>query len=69
VTFAALSCPRCGGADKEIIGVEIRGVYDGVLYWECGVCNHAWNRWPVEHALFDLAAIHLARLEAARAEA
>lgn len=31
---------------RREIGVEIRGVYDGVLYWKCPDCGGAWNRWP-----------------------
>lgn len=27
------------------IGVEVRGVYDGVLYWACPDCGHGWPRW------------------------
>jgi Zn-finger nucleic acid-binding protein len=28
------------------IGVEVLGVYDGVLYWQCPDCDGMWNRWP-----------------------
>ena len=34
-------CPECGGAP---IGMVIRGVYDGVLFWKCSSCLHAWLR-------------------------
>lgn len=27
------------------IGVEITGAYDGVLFWTCPYCAHAWHRW------------------------
>lgn len=27
------------------IGVEVRGVYDGVLYWQCPDCGGVWHRW------------------------
>jgi NTP pyrophosphatase (non-canonical NTP hydrolase) len=27
------------------IGVEIRGVYDGVLFYACPYCHGTWNRW------------------------
>lgn len=27
------------------IGMEVRGVYDGVLYWFCPDCGWAWHRW------------------------
>ena len=32
--------------EDHMVGIEIRGVYDGVLYWRCGKCNKAWHRWP-----------------------
>lgn len=39
-------CPRCNNDDQHLIhGVEIRGVYDGVLYWHCVVCGHDWPRF------------------------
>jgi predicted RNA-binding Zn-ribbon protein involved in translation (DUF1610 family) len=28
------------------IGIEIPGVYDGVLYWQCPDCGHTWDRFP-----------------------
>lgn len=30
----------------RVIGVEIPGVYDGCLYWQCPDCGHRWHRWP-----------------------
>lgn len=55
-------CPKCGkdlateveedGQMKmgsRIIGVEIRGVYDGTLYWLCPDCDIAFHRWPDGH--------------------
>lgn len=42
-------CPECGNADPErVTGLEVQGVYDGVLYWACGECRHAWPRWTHE---------------------
>lgn len=38
-----LTCPDCGSS--EVAGVEVRGVYDGVLYWMCMTCDWAWARW------------------------
>lgn len=37
-----------GGATHflRVIGVEIRGVYDGTLFWRCPDCGGAWHRWP-----------------------
>lgn len=31
---------------SRMIGIEVRGVYDGVLYWKCPDCNASWHRWP-----------------------
>jgi hypothetical protein len=28
------------------VGVEIWGVYDGVLYWQCQRCQHRRHRFP-----------------------
>ena len=38
-------CPSCSAPEGRWLGHEIRGVYDGVLYWSCLDCGHAWNRW------------------------
>lgn len=32
------------GGHSRVIGVEIQGVYDGVLYWQCPDCGFAWGR-------------------------
>ena len=42
-----LRCPECD--TNEIVGVEVQGVYDGVLYWRCGACRFAWPRWTEGH--------------------
>ncbi|MGH3985935.1 MAG: hypothetical protein ACRDTZ_01275 [Pseudonocardiaceae bacterium] len=53
------TCPHCGVALRgdpipgsrhgeryhRGIGVEIRGVYDGVLFYSCPACYGTWNRW------------------------
>jgi uncharacterized Zn finger protein len=44
-----LACPQCGAGEHSLIGHEVLGVYDGVLYWSCAICGHAWNRWPADH--------------------
>ena len=36
---------------SNCIGIEVQGVYDGVLYWMCPVCNHRWHRFPEGHPL------------------
>jgi hypothetical protein len=33
---------------KRTIGVEIQGVYDGVLFYKCPDCNGRWHRWSME---------------------
>ena len=30
---------------SRVMGHEVRGVYDGVLFWSCPDCGHAWPRW------------------------
>ena len=37
-----------GGATNfsRIVGIEVSGIYDGILYWECPDCNGRWHRWP-----------------------
>jgi hypothetical protein len=37
-------CPHCFTDPANWVGVEIRGVYDGVLYWECMRCHRATPR-------------------------
>lgn len=31
---------------RREIGVEVRGVYDGILYYRCPDCGEVWNRFP-----------------------
>ena len=31
---------------SRMIGVEVRGMYDCVLYWACPDCDATWHRWP-----------------------
>lgn len=33
---------------SHLTGVEIRGRYDGVSYWECPNCKTSWNRFTGE---------------------
>lgn len=33
---------------SRLTGIEIRGEYDGVLYWHCPKCNGRWNRFTGE---------------------
>lgn len=41
-------CPDCNQARHHIC-VEVRGIYDGGLYWRCGHCGANWHRWPQGH--------------------
>lgn len=38
------ACPTCG-PDTEVIGINVWGVYDGVLCWACQACGAAWPRF------------------------
>lgn len=58
------SCPLCsadlayevdGKEYSRGIGVEISGVYDGVLFYLCPVCDGTWHRWPVGDWLYGKA--------------
>ena len=44
---------------KREILMEIRGVYDGGLFWMCPDCGCRWHRWPEGHYLHDLAEKHI----------
>lgn len=37
------------------IMVEIRGVYDGGLFYQCPDCGGRWHRWPEGHYLRERA--------------
>lgn len=43
-------CQYCNGT--SIVGVEVRGVYDGVLYWECKGCGGTAHRFPQSDRLY-----------------
>lgn len=43
--------PVTHSCEDAKIGVEIWGVYDGVLFWSCGVCGRTWHRFPEGHSL------------------
>lgn len=49
------TCPKCGNSDQsKVHGYEIRGVYDGILFWGCAVCGHKWPRFmPSSGRLYD----------------
>tara|TARA_R100001594_G_scaffold13276_4_gene28728 strand:- start:71 stop:418 length:348 start_codon:yes stop_codon:yes gene_type:complete len=39
-------CPECEG--KAMLGVEVMGAYDGILFWECDVCEFTILRFKEE---------------------
>jgi hypothetical protein len=49
---AETPCPFC--EQGPFYGVEIRGVYDGALFWECAE-GHRWHRFPEGHPIRALA--------------
>lgn len=36
-------CPNCSSVHR--VGIEVRGFYDGVLYWKCKECGKCYHRW------------------------
>lgn len=53
-----LKCPNCGNTE-HIAGYEVRGVYDGVLFWICTVCSTAFQRWPEGDRLYQKAEYYI----------
>lgn len=47
------TCPQCHS--DHLVGVEVRGVYDGVLFWRCPKCGINLHRFPEGHRLHRLA--------------
>ena len=39
-------CPKC--KSRNILGVEIMGAYDGILFWECDICEYTILRFKPE---------------------
>jgi hypothetical protein len=40
-----LTCPDCFNTEGEkILGYQVRGAYDGTMFWVCLVCGIAWPR-------------------------
>lgn len=44
---------------SRTIGVEVRGVYDGVLLWQCPDCGKRWHRFGPDHHLYLVATAYL----------
>ena len=59
--MGACICPGCGQVAEpaDLVGVEIQGVYDGVLVWQHVGCGHRWPRFA-SGRLHDLAVDWLA---------
>lgn len=41
---------------KNVVGIEVRGQYDGISYWKCTVCEVVHDRWtmkPVDEKFDD----------------
>ena len=49
---------------RREFGVEVRGVYDGVLFWACPDCGGCWHRFPVGHPYRERAEPHMLRYAA-----
>lgn len=33
---------------KNVIGIEIQGMYDGISFWECQACKSTFDRFTME---------------------
>lgn len=73
------TCPHCGTSQlgdpiptmpgkrfRHTIGVQIPGVYDGVLFHECPACGGRWHRWPKGHDLRPVAEPYVQKLRSHR---
>ena len=39
-------CPNCGEiTEQDLTGIQVLGVYDGVLIWNCRKCDAMWPRF------------------------
>lgn len=59
-----MSCAACGmcleyenngTTFSNAVLVEVAGVYDGGLFFECPGCAYRWHRWPEGFALREAA--------------
>ena len=51
----------CQCDPPSVRAVEVLGVYDGALFFECMTCRVAWHRFPSGDWRHDLAETHLAQ--------
>ncbi len=49
----AKRCPKCDC--PGYVMVEVPGVYDGGLFYECVNCHHRWHRFEPHHYLYTRA--------------
>lgn len=33
---------------KNVVGIEIQGMYDGISYWKCACCETTFDRWTMK---------------------
>lgn len=33
---------------KNVVGIEIQGMYDGISFWECQECKSTFDRWTMK---------------------
>jgi hypothetical protein len=59
----SVHCPTCDvdAPNSEVLGVDVRGVYDGVLYWVHSKCGRAIPRWPAGSYPGDAARVYIDR--------
>lgn len=38
---------------KDVVGIEVRGKYDGVSYWECQKCYTVFDRWTMKETRIE----------------
>jgi len=53
------TCPDCRSHNR--VGVEVQGVYDGVLFWRCDDCPTDYHRFAPDHPLYRIAVKYMAR--------
>jgi hypothetical protein len=63
LTVPVDTCQDCGTVldNQGLGGVELSGVYDGVLFWCCNGCGRAFERFPPGHQLHSVAAGHISK--------
>jgi hypothetical protein len=49
---AELTCPSCGTPipNAQLLGIQLTGIYDGVLVWKDERCGHMWPRFAPDAA-------------------